>query len=212
MKLLRFVLVALLLVSSATVALPDDCEAEQLRDKNNASWKAEIEKKIAANPRLKALSDRLGYHFIHSKTAFKNDSLNWCAFSFTYNTGDEAQHQGDVQLIFHQSNPMMLDVNPRTTCANQIADLGKVDILKDVNPRTIDIAGDAGWSSSALAKNDHVYLVRVKDDAGSRYFALVQVVHVDPKGDYVAFFYRLLDGKKLGLPEDKLVKRASFKN
>lgn len=207
-----------LLACLTALALPDDTDAQaqelikkQTAD-NNAKWKAQIEAKLKANPRLKALSDRYGYRFIHSKSAFKNDTLNWCAYSLSHNTGEEAQHQGDVHLIFGNSNADAFDVNPRTTCANLIVDLGEADIAKDVDPRQVNIAAERGWAASAKAVENHVYLIRVRDDAGSRFFVLLQPIHVDPKNDYVAFVYRMLDGKKLGLPEDKIVKRSGFKS
>ena len=47
------------------------------------------------------------------------------------------------------------------------------------------------------AVDGHVYLEKVEDDRGNRFFVLFQVVSVDEKSRYVAFLWRQLPGGKV---------------
>lgn len=158
-------------------------------------WKAALERKIAADPALKELTNRNRYYFIHSKTHFRTPDFNNCGFNFIQNTMEQQLHQGEVHFAYHISGePKIIDVNITPGSSNLIADLGPIDFEKNVDPRSIDVTRPDGWYLTAKAREGHVYLIRIFDERGSRFFVQVKIFHVDPNGDYIAFVYRILPG------------------
>lgn len=158
-------------------------------------WKATLERKIAADPALKDLTGRNRYYFIHAKALFRTPDFNNCGFNFIQNTMEQQLHQGDVHFAYHVSGePKTIDVNITPGSSNLIADLGPIDFDKNVDPRSIDITRPDGWYLTAKAREGHVYLIRVFDERGSRFFVQLKIFHVEPNGDFIAFVYRILPG------------------
>lgn len=162
-----------------------------LANKNSEIWKQKIEQHLLKNVATKAITDKYGYSFIHSKTKFQTTGLHHCAYNFVYSTSDENKHKGNVQLIYHyQGNPMALEVNVSNASNNLIADIGEWEFTKDCDVNSIQVNANPTWQLSAKAVEGHTYVIRIFDEQGNRFFVLLRVVYVDPKGEYVAFTWR----------------------
>lgn len=176
----------------------DQLTPEQLKERMehfSGQWKATLDRKIAADPALKASIGRARYYFIHAKSLWKTQDFNNCAFNFMLNSMDQEVHKGDVHFAYHASGEAKsIDVNVGPGTNNLIADLGTIDYNQNVDPRSIDVTRPDGWLLTAKAQEGHVYLIRVFDERGSRFFVQLMIFHVDPNGDYIAFVYRVLPG------------------
>jgi len=176
----------------------DQLTPEQLKERMeyfSSEWKAALDRKIASDPALKASIGNQRYYFIHAKTLWKTQDFHNCAFNFILNTMDQEAHQGEVHFAYHASGEAKsLDINFGPGTNNLIADLGRIDFNQNVDPRSIDVTRADGWMLRAKAQEGHVYLIRVFDERGSRFFVQLKIFHVEPNGDYIAFVYRVLPG------------------
>ncbi len=184
-------------IAAPPAVFAQDAEQEESARKASAAWKARIDQHLAANPALKAITDKHGYFFIHSKTKFETTNFHHCAYNFVYSTADESVHKGNVHLVYHHlANPMSLEVNANNGSNNLIADLGASwDFAKDCDVSSIRIDGDLTWLLSAKAVQGHTYVIRIRDSMDNRLFVLLKVVYVDPRGEYVAFAWRKMTTK-----------------
>lgn len=58
--------------------------------------------------------------------------------------------------------------------------------------------GEKSWHSSpCLAVEGHVYLLRIRDAKGNRFYVLLKVAAVDIHSRYMAFLWRKLPGGKV---------------
>ncbi|HMP03694.1 MAG TPA: hypothetical protein PKC45_14450 [Gemmatales bacterium] len=160
-----------------------------------ATWKQAIERKIAGNRQLRDLTNRNRYYFIHARTMARTQDYSNCAFNFVVESMDQEVHKGNVHFVFQPGNDAKVaEVNVGPGSHNLIADLGPVDFNRDVDPRSIDVTREDGWRLATTITEGHVYLIRVFDDSGNRFFVMMKVFHMPENGEYLAFVFRLLPG------------------
>src|SRR5262249_18385294 len=117
-------------------------------------------------------------------------------YSFLYETADAAKHFNDVQLQFDNgTGENTFGVNMSVGQENRVADLGKVNFVKDPDPAKVGADGKSNWSSEECkAQEGHVYLEEIKDRQGNHFFVLFQVVATDKDSRFLAFIWRKLPG------------------
>jgi hypothetical protein len=168
--------------------------------------KKDVEKKIAMDPKLKALAGKYPLVLLNSREWFCWGDYLESAFSFIYETNDPAKHKNDVQLVFDTGGERgEFDVNMVVGQSNLVADLGDVDFTANPNPQAVDINGDGQntWlPGECKAVVGHVYLERVYDKEGNKFFVMFKVVAVESEFRYVAFLWRKLPGGKIVRPKD----------
>ena len=148
-------------------------------------------------PAAKALLNKYPLVVLHSRH-FAGSSYWHSAFSFVYETTDEQEYGSDVQLLFDNGGRRStFDVDLGVDQQSLVVDLGTVPFDRDPNPKAVDIDGDNSWQTTGHAVEGHVYLERVRDDRGNRFYVLFQIVAVDPQSDYMAFVWRRLPGGKV---------------
>jgi hypothetical protein len=163
-------------------------------------WERDVRKRIDKDAKLKALAAKYPLVLLHSRRLYGGGGYKQSAFSFIYETSDEKAHRNDVQLLFHNGYYKTFTVNMVVGQQNLVVDLGKVDFEKYPDPRKINIEHPGLAFSNVPAAEGHVYLERVRDDAGNSFYVLFQVISVDPDLRYMAFLWRKLPGGKLVLP------------
>jgi hypothetical protein len=157
-----------------------------------AGWENVVKKKINDDARLKRLMQLYPLVLLHTRR-FAGGGYFQSAFSFLYETTDEAKHHNDAQLIF--DNGMGDHTFHVVGRENRIADLGKVDFTKDPDPAKVGVADKPKWSSEDCKANEgHVYLEEIKDARGNHFYVVFQVVATDNDSRFVAFIWRKLPG------------------
>lgn len=158
-------------------------------------WEKAVREKIAKDPALKALAAKYPLVLLHSGR-FAGGGYLQSAYSFIYETANAQKHGNDVQLLFDNGpGNRTFQVNMLTNQKNTVADLGKVDFNVDPLLKK-DHPGGAG-RQQALAVDGHVYLEKVEDTNGNRFFVLFKIVAVDDESRYMAFIWRRLPGGKI---------------
>jgi tetratricopeptide (TPR) repeat protein len=157
-------------------------------------WEKSIRSQLAKDSDRKALVSKYPLVVLHSRRYAGGGYLR-SAFSFLYETADEATHRNDVQLLFDNGQRNRLfDINMVTNQRNRVADLGRADFGRDPDPRRVD---KKAWHSDQVkAFEGHVYLEHVRDTNGNDFFVVFQVLAVDKDSRYVAFVWRRLPGGK----------------
>jgi hypothetical protein len=163
-----------------------------------AGWDGVVKKKINDDPSLRLLTNKHPLILLHTRR-FAGGGYLQSAFSFLYETTEEAKHRNDVQLIFDNGKG---ENTFRVRCLvgqeNGVADLGKVDFTKDPDPARVGADAKSRWTSDdCKAIEGHVYLERIKDSHGNDFFVLFRVVATDKDSRFVAFVWRKLSGGKV---------------
>jgi tetratricopeptide (TPR) repeat protein len=173
-------------------------EWSALTDKLLAGWGEAVQARIDKDPTLKALAAKHPLVLLHSRRYARGGYLR-SAYSFLYATTDEARHYNDVQLLFDNGRrDNTFSIRMLVGQTNQVADLGAADFTRDPDPEKVGADGKTRWrDEECKAVDGHVYLEKVEDDRGNRFFVLFQVVSVDEKSRYVAFLWRQLPGGKV---------------
>jgi hypothetical protein len=159
-------------------------------------WEKAVQDQVARDPALKALDKRYPVVLLHSRGYVSGGSYQQCAYSFLYETADERTHNNDVQLQFDNGrSDRTFIVNMLTDQKNTVADLGNMDFTKDPSRTAADFEGPDKNTHEAI--KGHVYLEKVEDANGNRFFVLFKVVAVDEQSRYMAFVWRRLPGGKI---------------
>jgi tetratricopeptide (TPR) repeat protein len=163
-----------------------------------AGWEREVRNKASKTPALKALPEKHPLVVLHSRRYAAGGYLH-SAYSFICESADEAKHKNDVQLLFDNgSKDCTFDINMLGGQQNLIVDLGRVDFARDPDPRKLDPDSDTFWvPDGCKAAEGHVYLERVRDSRGNKFYVVLQCLAVDKDSRYVAFVWRRLPGGKV---------------
>jgi hypothetical protein len=101
-------------------------------------------------------------------------------------------------MLFHNGgNPKTFAFNMVVGQQNLVADLGEAEFGKDPDPAKISIDQPGVFSGEAKAVEGHVYLERVHDDRGNKFYVLLRIVAVDKDSRYMAFVWRKLPAGKV---------------
>jgi hypothetical protein len=162
-------------------------------------WKKEVDQRIAKDDRLKKLAAKHPVALLHSRSQYaKGGRLGMSAFSFLFETADDKAHGNFAEMIFNGGRKPLIIASGRSCL---IVDLGETDFEKDPDPKKISVTHPGFSPSEAEAKEGHVFLERVRDELGNHFYALFEVILVDPDSRYVAFFWRKLPGGKIVFPD-----------
>ncbi len=161
-------------------------------------WEKAVRHQAGQDPVLKALIAKYPLVTLHSRR-FAGGGYLQSAYSFNYETAEEAKHRNDVQLLFENGNPdSCFALNMVVGQQNLIVDLGTVDFTQNHDPRKVDITSENTWvPGDCKAIPGHVYLERVRDSAGNRFFVALQILAVGKNSEYVSFVWRRLPGGKV---------------
>jgi tetratricopeptide (TPR) repeat protein len=173
-------------------------ECRTMIDALLAKWKKGVKAKIAKDAALKALAGRYPLVVLHTRR-FAGGRYFKSAYSFIYETTDESKHFNDVQLLFDNGGEgNRLDVNMLGGQQNLVVDLGDVDFVKDPDPKKVDPDSDDFWMPDGCkVVEGHVYLERVRDDRGNKFYVVLKVIAADKDSRYMAFIWRRLPGGKV---------------
>jgi hypothetical protein len=163
-----------------------------------ATWEKEVRNKVRKAPPLKALTDKYPLVILHSRRYAGGGYLH-SAYSFVYETAEEGKHKNDVQLLFDNgSRNCTFELNMVVGQQNLVVDLGRVDFARDPGPRKLDPDSDTFWvPDGCKAVEGHVYLERVRDSNGNKFYVVFQCLAVDKDSRYMAFVWRRLPGGKV---------------
>ncbi len=159
-------------------------------------WEKTVRERIAQDQALKALAAKYPVVLLHSRRYGLGGSYLQSAYSFIYETTDERKHYNDVQLQFDNGRgDRTFQVNMVTNQKNTVIDLGNVDFTLDPNQTKAEFEGPDREAHEAV--HSHVYLEKVEDTNGNRFFVLFKVLAVDEQSRYIAFVWRRLPGGKI---------------
>jgi hypothetical protein len=165
-------------------------------DAQLAEWEGEAKSKLAKDPELKRLAARFPLVVLHAR-GLAGRGYYKCAYSFIHQTTNEQTHRNDVQLQFGNGKGKRLDVNMLNGQQNLIVDLSNADFTKDPDPKKVDLDADNSWVyTDCRAEEGHVYLERIRDNRGNKFYVVFKVVSVED-GKYLAFLWRMLPGGKV---------------
>jgi len=158
-------------------------------------WEKTVRERIARDPALKPLAAKYPVVLLHSRRYVERGYLQ-STYSFIYETADERKHYNDVQLQFDNGRgDRTFQVNMVTNQKNTVVDLGNVDF--NVNPSQTKADFEGPDREQHEAVDGHVYLEKVEDTNGNRFFVLFKVLAVDEQSRYIAFVWRCLPGGKI---------------
>jgi tetratricopeptide (TPR) repeat protein len=145
-----------------------------------ATWEGEVRDKVREAPPLKALTEKYPLVILHSRR-YASGGYGHSAYSFVYETADEARHKNDVQLLFDNGNrSCTFELNMMVGQQNLVVDLGRVDFTRDPDPRKLDPDSDTFWvPDGCKAVEGHVYLERIRDSRGNKFYILFQCLAVE---------------------------------
>lgn len=190
---------------------PAKAELVRLTDE----WKEQVREKISKDESLKRLTAKYSFVLLQSRF-FNNTYRRWSGYNFIYETNDmrallarnpklQVHARDEAHLVFDNGGNFWRPTFDITTQDQQnlVADLGNIDFEKDPDPKAIDIDSERGsWFGDRVeAIEGHVYLERIRDSAGNRFYVLFKVIDVDPDSKYMAFIWRRLPGGKIVKPE-----------
>lgn len=173
-------------------------EGEEMIDGFLQKGKKIIKAKIEKDDALKALTAKYPVVILHSRR-FTAGGYYHCSYSFIKETSDPEKHRNDVQIQFDNgSEGNTFQINMLGGQRNLAVDLGAVDFTKDPDPKKIDPDSDNFWSADGCkVVEGHVYLDRVRDDRGNKFYVVMQVIAADKESRYMAFIWRRLPGGKV---------------
>ncbi len=182
---------------------PLPAEEKARLNERMTEWEAAVREKVSKDARLKALAAKHSLVLLHARR-YSGPVYGRSAYSFIYATTELKKHHNDVQIEFdHGSTRPDFRVNMMYGQQNLVTDLGRVDFAKDADPLHVDIDGDGQqtWLAECCAAVEgHVYLERVKNVYGTRFYVQFLVVAVDPENRYMAFLWRRLPGGRVVEP------------
>jgi tetratricopeptide (TPR) repeat protein len=159
-------------------------------------WEKAVREKVAQDPALQLLVAKYPMVLLHSRRYAPSGDHHQSAYSFLYETTDERKHRNDVQIQFDNGGAdRTFQVNMVTNQKNTVADLGNVDFTMDPDRSRADVEGPDRDPHEAV--KGHVYLEKVEDTNGNRFFVLFKVLAVDEQSRYIAFVWRRLPGGKI---------------
>lgn len=198
-------------VASAADSLTDGSSCQEIKPMPAMEeWEKDVRKRMGKDETLKKLAGKYPLVLLHSRKLYADGDYKQSAFSFIYETSNEAAHFNDVQLMFDNGRAKFFHCNMVSGQKNFTVDLGKVDFEKDPNHGRISIE-NPGISENQIAEEGHVYLEAVRDKAGNNFYALFQIVAVDAESRYMAFLWRKLPGGKVvkRRPQPKVAKSVT---
>ncbi len=161
-------------------------------------WESDVRAKVARDRELKALAARYPVVVLHSRR-YAGGRYCKSAYSFIDETSDESKHHNGVHLLFDNGGEdNTFNINMTTDQRNLVVDLGPADFTKDPDPRRVDPDSDHFWMPDRCkVVEGHVYLERVRDDGGNKFYVVLQVIAADKESRYLAFVWRRLPGGKV---------------
>jgi hypothetical protein len=155
-------------------------------------WERAVRNRLVRDPAEKALAAKYPMVLLYSRR-YAGGGYFQSTYSFLYETADEKKHLRDVQLQFDNGRgDRTFGINMVNHQSNRVADLGEIDFDVDPDPAKVKFEGDKKQSFEAFL--GHVYLEKVEDTNGNRFFVLFKVVAVDEQSRYMAFVWRRLLG------------------
>jgi len=163
-----------------------------------AEWEKGVKAKIAKDAGLKALVGKYPLVILHTRR-FAGGSYFKSAYSFIYETSDQSKHFNDVHILFDNGpGENTFNINMTTAQRNLVVDLGEVDFTKDPDPKKVDPDSDNFWIPDfCKVVEGHVYLERVRDVHGNKFYVVLKVIAADKDSRYMAFIWRRLPGGKV---------------
>jgi hypothetical protein len=160
-------------------------------------WGKSIREKVDKDPALQVLVAKHPMVILHSRRYAGGGYLQ-SAYSFIHETSNEGKHFNDVQLLFDNGGrARTFGINMVTNQQNVVADLGNVDFEKDPDTKQEDPDKGNFRQEGYQAVEGHVYLERVQDTVGNKFFVVFKVVALDEESRYFAFIWRRLPGGKV---------------
>jgi tetratricopeptide (TPR) repeat protein len=161
-----------------------------------AGWEPAIRGKISQDPTLKTLAAKYPLVILHSRRYAAGGYLQ-SAYSFVYETAQEDKHGNDVQLLFDNVWPphRTFQINMVVGQRNTVTDLGDVDF--DTDPPSREEEPNGPTVAEHKASEGHVYLEKVEDDRGNRFFVLFKIVALDKDSRYMALIWRKIPRGKV---------------
>ncbi len=166
-------------------------------------WEKLTKEKLSKVPALKNLMEKYPLVLLHSRryANLVGDGYGASAYSFNYKATDEVKHKVDIQLLFDNGRgDNTFEIISCVDDQNLIADLGEVDFTKDPDVKKISLEGYGlnSWDpKNKKVLDGHVYVERVRDRQGNKFYVLFKIVAVDKASRYTAFVWRFLPGAKI---------------
>jgi RNA polymerase sigma factor (sigma-70 family) len=161
-------------------------------------WEKAVRKNVEADPALKALCGKYPIVLLLSRRYDGAGDYFHCCYSFIDETTDNDKCRNGVHLQFDNGGgDRTFHVNMVTNQRNTVVDLGKVDFKVDPNLANAPNYAEETGTQRHLAIDGHVYLEKVEDTNGNRFFVLFKVLAVDPESRYMAFIWRQLPGGRV---------------
>lgn len=175
-----------------------DAEWKKMIDELLAQWNKGIKARIAKDVGLKALTGKYPLVVLHSRRYAGGGYLK-SAYSFIDETADEDKHHNRVQVLFDNGGKgNTFTINMTTDQKNLMVDLGNVEFTKDPDPKKVDPDSDNFWvPDRCKVVEGHVYLERILDGDGNKFYTVLKVIAADKRSRYVAFIWRRLPGGKV---------------
>jgi hypothetical protein len=172
-----------------------DREWHEMVDRLVSGWKTTVKANADNDPALKKLLSNHSWVLLHSRRYAGSGYLQ-SAYSFLYETMQEAKHYNDVQILFDNGRrDSNFYVRMVVGQMNRVVDLGTMDFEKNPDITMIGLKGKNQWSSDECkAVEGHLYLLNVKDDQGNDFFVLFKAIAVEKDSKYFAFVWRRLPG------------------
>jgi tetratricopeptide (TPR) repeat protein len=161
-------------------------------------WEKDVKAKIDKDAGLKRLTAKYPLVLLHSRRLAGGGYLK-SAYSFIDETADDRKHHNHVQLLFDNGpGDNTFDINMTTDQRNLVVDLGAVDFTNDPDPQKVDPDSDRFWvPDRCKVVKEHVYLERVRDEEGNKFYALLKVIAADKDSRYMGFVWRRMPGGKV---------------
>jgi hypothetical protein len=158
-------------------------------------WEKAVRERIAQDPVLKDRAAKYPVVLLHSRR-YAGSSYLQSTYSFIYEPADERKHYNDVQLHFDNGRgDRTFQVNMVTNQKNTVVDLGNVDFTIDPDQTKADFERPDREPHEAV--QGYVYLEKVEDTNGNRFFVLFKVLAVDEQSRYIALAWCRLPGGKI---------------
>jgi hypothetical protein len=160
-------------------------------------WENDIRAKIGKDRDLQAIA--AAYPLVVLVSRRYAGGYFKSAYSFIDETSDDRQCHNGVHFLFDNgSHDNTFEINMTTAQRNLVVDLGPINFTKDPDPRKVDPDGDDFWvPGSCKVAEGHVYLERVRDDAGNKFYVVLKVIAADKQSRFLAFVWRRLPGGKI---------------
>jgi hypothetical protein len=156
-------------------------------------WEKDTRSRIEKSPKLKALAAKHELVILHSRTLYAKDTYGRSAYSFVHETSDVEVHRNQVHLLFHNgAQALSMDCNMVVGQQNLLVHLGEADFSKNPDMSKITVEQSRIHVGSTPMYENHVYLERIYDDRGNKFFVMIQIVALDKESRYIAFLWRKL--------------------